>query len=131
MRCTNLGETWTDLRCWLETRRVLVLPPLAANLPLARLDFDSDGSGEADDVARVVGRLRTLIEHFEVRAVYVNAVYVEKVTDMAHRPDAGSELAVVTIRVLAAGAVHELKLFASWYLEFLDPDVSAEVAQLR
>jgi hypothetical protein len=131
MRCTNLGETWQDLRCWLDARQVLILPPLAANLPLARLDFDSDGSGEADDVARVVGRLRTLIEHFDVRAVYVNPVYVEKVPNMVHRTDAETELAVVTIRVLAAGAVHELKVFASWYLEFLDPEVSAEVAQLR
>jgi hypothetical protein len=123
MRCTNLVDTWDELRRWLDARQVLVLPPLVANLPLVRMDFDSDGSGAADDVARVVGRLRTLIEHFDVRAVYVNQVYVEHTAE----PD----IAVVAIRVLVAGAVHELKLFSAWYLDFLDSSVNTEATQLR
>jgi hypothetical protein len=130
MRCTNLVDAWNELRCWLDARHVLVLPPLVANLPLARLDFDSDGSGDADDVARAVGRVRTLIEHFDVRAVYVNQVYVEQMADTADGavvPD----IAVVAIRVLVAGAVHELKLFSSWYLDFLDSSVNTEATQLR
>jgi hypothetical protein len=130
MRCTNLVDTWDELRLWLDARQVLVLPPLVANLPLARLDFDSDGSGDADDVARAVGRLRTLIEHFDVRAVYVNQVRVEQMADTA----AGSaipEIAVVAIRVLVSGAVHELKLFSAWYLDFLDSSVNTEATRLR
>jgi hypothetical protein len=129
MRCTNLVETWDELRRWFDARQVLVLPPLVANLPLARLDFDSDGSGDADDVARAVGRLRTLIEHFDVRAVYVNQVYVEQMADTA--ASATPEIAVVAVRVLVAGAVHELKLFSAWYLDFLDSSVNTEATQLR
>jgi hypothetical protein len=130
MRCTNLVDTWDELRRWLDARRVLVLPPLVANLPLVRMDFDSDGSGDTDDVARVVGRLRTLIEHFDVRAVYVNQVHVEQMADTAAGPE-DPDIAVVAIRVLVAGAVHELKLFSAWYLDFLDSSINTEATQLR
>lgn len=118
MRCANLIDTWTDLADWLDQRDVLVLPPLAADLPLARLD-----TGCADAVA-AVGRLRRLIEHFAVRAVYVHIV------DGARAGTRDPEPVVVTVRALAAGAVHELKLFADWYVELLDSAVSAEAPQL-
>jgi hypothetical protein len=124
MRCANLGATWTELACWLELHDVLVLPALVANLPLARLDAGSDGSGDTDDVGRAVDRLRRLIEHFDVRAVYVERI--ESPPETAALPD----IAVLTVRVLTAGVVHELKLFATWYLELLETTVSTELAQL-
>ncbi|HEX3589762.1 MAG TPA: hypothetical protein VHV74_09015 [Pseudonocardiaceae bacterium] len=114
MRCANLADTWTELADWLDQRDVLVLPPLAADLPLARLD-----AGNADVVA-AVWRLRRLIEHFAVRAVYVHIVDGVRVGAREAEP------AVVTVRALAAGAVHELKLFADWYVELLDSTMSAE-----
>jgi hypothetical protein len=106
MHCANLVDTWADLRAWLEQRDILILPGLAANLPLAKLDADSTGS--PDDLDRIVDRLHTLIDHFVVRAVYVDRLY--------GRPN---ELALLTVRVLAGGVVHELKLFAVWYVDFL------------
>ena len=125
MRCANLGATWTDLARWLELRDVLVLPPLVANMPLARLDTGSDGSGDTQDVARVVGRLCLLIEHFDVRAVYV-----ERIDGLPAETGGAPDIAVLTVRVLVAGAVHELKLFATWYLDLLDASVGAEPAHL-
>ncbi|HEX5404251.1 MAG TPA: hypothetical protein VFX16_18330 [Pseudonocardiaceae bacterium] len=117
MRCVDLGTTWTDLVCWLELHDVLVLPPLVADMPLARLDTGSDGSGDTDDVARAVDRLRLLIKHFDVRAVYV-----ERVDGVPAGTGAVPGIAVLAIRVLAAGAVHELKLFATWYVEQLEAE---------
>jgi hypothetical protein len=125
MRCANLGTTWTELSCWLELRDVLVLPPLVANMPLARLDTGSDGSGDTSDVARAVARLHTLIEHFDVRAVYV-----ERIDGLPAETGAVPDIAVLTVRVLAAGAVHELKLFATWYLDLPTATVGAEPAYL-
>lgn len=121
MRCANLTGTWAELECWLDTRDVLVLPALCADLPIVRLD--SDCVGDPDDVQRVVDRIRRVIEHFDTRAVYVERI-------LGNRPDTGSEseTAVLTVRVLAGGAVHELKLFAGWYVDMLDASVSAEAA---
>lgn len=117
MRCANLTRTWTDLECWFDGRDILVLPALIADLPMVRLDSD------CDDVDVALTRLRRLIDHFTVRAVYVERIL--------SNPDGNSvncEPAVVTLRVLAAGAVHELKLFAAWYVEMLDASVGAEAA---
>ena len=125
MRCANLGTTWTDLACWLELHDVLLLPPLVANMPLARLDTGSDGSGDTNDVARAVGRLRMLIEHFDVRAVYV-----ERIDGLPAETGALPDIAVLTVRVLAAGAIHELKLFATWYVELLEATAGVEPAHL-
>ena len=115
MRCGNLVDTWTELLDWFDQRDVLVLPPLVADLPLARLDASA-----GDPVAR----LRHLIDHFAVRVVYIDVV------DGVRAGTREPEPAVVTVRVLVQGAVHELKLFAAWYVELLDSAESAEAAQL-
>jgi hypothetical protein len=117
MRCANLTRTWTDLECWFHGRDVLVLPALVANLPLVRLDSDCADA----DVA--LTRLRQLIDHFAVRAVYV-----ERIVSNPDGDSVNCEPAVLTLRVLAAGAVHELKLFAAWYVEMLDASIGAETA---
>lgn len=121
MRCANLPGTWAELECWLDAHDVLVLPPLVANLPLVRLDADC--AGDPDDVRRVVERLRRIVEHFDVRAVYV-----ERILGNVSPDDTNRETAVLTVRILAGGAVHELKLFASWYVDLLDASVGAEAA---
>ncbi|HEX3787386.1 MAG TPA: hypothetical protein VHW44_05955 [Pseudonocardiaceae bacterium] len=121
MRCPDLADTWADLRRWLDQQRVLVLPPLTANLPLTRLDADTARSADGSDPERVVNRLRTLITHFDVRAIYVAE---EHGGPEIGRPQ--QELAALTIRVLAGGVVHELTLLASWYDEFLKLSVEAE-----
>lgn len=121
MRCANLTDTWVELQRWLDAKDVLVLPPLVANLPLVRLDADC--VGDPDDVERAIGRLRSIVEHFDVRAVYVERIFGSRLTDPAER-----ETATLTVRVLAGGAVHELKFFASWYVEMLDASVGAEAA---
>ncbi len=121
MRCADLTFTWAELTRWLELRDVLVLPPLVAQLPLVRLDAVTDGTPESTPGA--VARLHRLIEHFDVRAVYV---------DRLHAPRTGAEppqLAVLTVRVLVAGAVHELRLFADWYVTLLDSDLGAEAVR--
>ena len=123
MRCADLTATWTHLAAWLDARDVLVLPPLTAQLPLVRLDADPGTTGDDPEVA--VDRLRRLIEHFGVRVVYVERLTVAPPgTDSA-------EIAVLTVRALVGGAVHELRLFASWYVELLDSEVGAEAAALR
>jgi hypothetical protein len=121
MRCANLTDTWAALRDWLDLRNVMVLPPLSANLPLARLDADCTGG--PGDLDRMVECLHALIEHFGIRAVYVGRVDIIRTNG---GPD--PELAVLTVRAPAGGVVHELKLYASWYVEFLELTVSAEFA---
>lgn len=123
MRCANLTETWAELSRWFDQRDVLVLPPLAAHLPLTRLDADAIGA-DATEVA--LGRLRQLIDHFGVRAVYV-----ERITAQREPEDTVPELGVLVVRVLVAGAVHELRQFADWYVELLDSAVGAEASRLR
>jgi hypothetical protein len=123
MRCADLTITWTELSRWLEHRDVLVLPPLVAQLPLVRLDADVDGTCESIEVA--LDRLRRLIDHFNVRAVYVDRLRAPRDADAA--PD----LAVLTVRVLVAGAVHELRLFADWYVTLLDSDLDTEAVRPR
>jgi hypothetical protein len=123
MRCANLTETWAELSHWFDQRDVLVLPPLAAHLPLTRLDADAIGA-DAAEVA--IGRLRQLIDHFGVRVVYV-----ERITAHRESGDTVPELGVLVVRVLVAGAVHELRLFADWYVELLDSAVGAEASRLR
>lgn len=124
MRCANLTETWTELHRWFDQHDVLVLPPLVAQLPLTRLDADAVGEDDAAGLA--IGRLRKLIDHFGVRAVYV-----ERLTTHRTLEDTVPELGVLVVRVLVAGAVHELRLFADWYVELLDSAVGAEAGRLR
>lgn len=117
MRCAKLPETWADLECWFAKRDVLVLPALVANLPMVRLDAD------CDDLDVALTRLRRLIDHFDARAVYV-----ERILSNPDGEDVNREPAVLTLRVLAAGAVHELKLFAAWYVDLLDASIGADTA---
>jgi hypothetical protein len=123
MRCADLTATWAELTRWLERRDVIVLPPLVAHLPMVRLDANTGETTDPMDVA--VGRLQRLIDHFGVRAVYV-----EQFDALPLGIDAVPELAGVTVRVLVAGAVHELRLYAGWYGALLDTDVGAEAAAL-
>ncbi len=113
MRCANLVDTWAALRRRLEQRDVLILPALSANLPLVRLDGDE--AHDPDGLDRVLDRMHLLIERFGVRAVYVERI--------GGGPD---DLAVLTVRILAGGVVHELKLFAAWYVDFLQLSPDAE-----
>lgn len=109
MRCADLTRTWMELSAWLDRNGVLVLPPLRADGPLVRLDADAaDG-----DLDRQLDRLRTVITHFGVRAVYVTR---------------DEQLSAVTIRVVADGVVHELMLVAGWYAEFLDDTIGTATA---
>jgi hypothetical protein len=123
MRCADLTATWAELTRWLERRDVIVLPPLVAHLPMVRLDANTGETTDPTDVA--VDRLRRLVDHFGVRAVYV-----EQFDALPLGVDAVPELAGVTVRVLVAGAVHELRLYAGWYGALLDTDVGAEAAAL-
>jgi hypothetical protein len=90
---------------------------------MVRLDANTGETTDPIDVA--VGRLQRLIDHFGVRAVYV-----EQFDALPLGVDAVPELAGVTVRVLVAGAVHELRLYAGWYGALLDTDVGAEAAAL-
>jgi hypothetical protein len=119
MRCADLTAIWADLADWLERRDVIVLPPLVAHLPMVRLDANTGAAADATAVA--TGRLRQLIDHFGVRAVYV-----ERCDALPMERDAVPELAALTVRVLIAGAVHELRLYASWYGALLDSDIGLE-----
>jgi hypothetical protein len=124
MRCADLAETWTGLLAWFDQRGVLVLPQLSAETLLVRLDADVDQKRTAtpEEVARAADRLRAVIDHFGVRAVYVQ---------QTPSPSPGSpcaEPAVITMRVVAGGVVHELTLFAAWYYDYLDEAVEMEFA---
>jgi hypothetical protein len=125
MRCADLVDTWADLCGWFERHRVLVLPQLSSTQPLVRLDADLDhaGTAGADEVARAVDRLRAVIEHFDVRAVYVRETAAGLGDGIRRDPGA------VTVRLVAGGVVHELNLFASWYVELLDEIVGLEYAR--
>jgi hypothetical protein len=110
MRCADLSQTWTELSSWFDRNGVLVLPPLSTDGPSVRLDADADPSRNADPVEleRQLGRLRTLIEHFGVRAVYVSR---------------DEQAGLLTIQVMAGGVVHQLMLVADWYADFLDETI--------
>jgi hypothetical protein len=124
MRCANLAETWAELLAWFDQRGVLVLPPLSADTLLVRLDADVDQKRTAtpDEVARSCARLRAVIEHFGVRAVYVQQTPSPSPGQVCPDP------AVITARVVAGGVVHELTLFAAWYYDYLDDAVEMEFA---
>lgn len=109
MRCADLAGTWTELSSWFDRNGVLVLPHLRTEGPMARLDADG---AELD---RQLDRLRILIRHFGVRAVYVTR---------------DERLSAVTIRVVAGGVVHELMLVADWYAEFLDETMGTAPAHV-
>lgn len=115
MRCANLTATWADLTDWLDRRDVMVLPPLTTDLPLVRLAADLPGTGDIADLECAIDRLHRLIDHFGVRAIYV-----DQTNGVPTEIDDTTEPAILTIRMLAAGVVHELKLFAGWYAELLD-----------
>lgn len=130
MRCADLARTWTDLCSWFDRNGVLVMPQLHADRPLVRLDGDVDPAATADpaELARVVERLRTLVRHFEVRAVYVQHTGGELAACAESGSRIRAEQAVVTIRVMAGGVVHELSLFAEWYAALLDRTVGMDFA---
>jgi len=126
MRCPDLAVTWTDLTGWFHRNGILVLPQLCPGPLVVQLDADVDHGGTAtpEEIERVTGRLRAVIEHFGVRAVYVNET--GEITGDDVRQGPGS----ITVRVVASGVVHELNLFAPWYIEFLDEIVGVDFAQL-
>jgi hypothetical protein len=117
MRCADLAETWAELTAWFDRNGVLVLPHLRADGPFVRLDADADPQHAADRAAldRQLDRLRTIIKHFGIRAVYVTR---------------GERLSAVTIRAVAGGVVHELMLVADWYAEFLDETIGMAPAHI-
>jgi hypothetical protein len=110
MRCADLSQTWIELSSWFDRNGVLVLPHLHADGPTVRLDADTDPSRSAEPVEleRQLDRLRTVIEHFGVRAVYVSR---------------DERAGVLTIRMVAGGVVHQLMLVADWYADFLDETI--------
>jgi len=124
MRCADLADTWTGLLEWFDQRGVLVLPPLTAETLLVRLDADVDQKRTATpaEVGRAADRLRAVIEHFGVRAVYVQQTPSPSPGRVCPEP------AVITMRVVAGGVVHELTLFAAWYYDYLDEAVEMEFA---
>ena len=124
MRCADLAETWTELLAWFDQRGVLVLPQLSADTLLVRLDADVDQKRTAtpEEVTRAADRLRAVIEHFGVRAVYVQQTPSPSPGRVCPEP------AVITMRVVAGGVVHELTLFAAWYYDYLDEAVEMEFA---
>ena len=126
MRCPDLAATWTDLTGWFQQHGILVLPPLCAGPPVVQLDADVDPGGTANpaELDRVTSRLRAVIEHFGVRAVYVHETGGIPGDEVRKGP--GS----ITVRVVASGVVHELNLFASWYIEFLDEIVGVDFAHM-
>jgi hypothetical protein len=105
MRCRDLAGTWDELRAWLQAADVLVLPRLTGVDPGVRLDCDLPAERPATpgEVAIATGRLRAIVERFEVPAVYVGQV----------RAESSGELASVTVRVMAGGILHELTLAAA------------------
>jgi hypothetical protein len=115
MRCVDLAETWIELSAWFDRNGVLVLPHLRADGPSARLDADARPGAERAELDRQLDRLRAIIEHFGVRAVYVTR---------------DEPLSAVTIRVVAGGVVHELMLVADWYDEFLDETIGTTPARI-
>jgi hypothetical protein len=115
MRCVDLAETWIELSAWFERSGVLVLPHLRADGPSARLDADAGPGADRAELDRQLDRLRTIIKHFGVRAVYVTR---------------DEPLSAVTIRVVAGGVVHELMLVADWYDQLLDETIGTTPAQI-
>lgn len=121
MRCVDLARTWTDLRTWLDRSGVMVLPPLASDGPLVRLDDAAAVEPVSPaDPAAAIRRLQTLIERFAVPVVYVG----QRSWARAATPEPG-ELTTVTVRVLAAGVIHELRLVAAWYDDLTEPTLGA------
>jgi hypothetical protein len=110
MRCADLNQTWIELNSWFDRNGVLVLPHLRAEGPSVRLDADTDPScsGHPVELARQLDRLRKIIVHFGVRAVYVSR---------------DEQAGLLTIRVVAGGVVHQLMLVADWYADFLDETI--------
>jgi hypothetical protein len=131
MRCPDLAATWAELTGWFDRREILVLPqlclPQLGTAPLVvQLDGDVDQGRTASpaDAELITGRLRAVIEQFGVRAVYASATGGIPGDEMRKGPGA------VTVRVVAGGVVHELNLFASWYIEFLDEIVGVDFAHM-
>jgi hypothetical protein len=114
MRCVDLVGTWAGLSSWLDRAGVLVLPRMEGAGPLVRLDADIDPTRPAgpDDLARVVGRLRAVVERFGVPAVYVTQTIWYPYDEP--EPAAGT-LASLTIQVFAGGVLHELMMVAASY----------------
>ena len=109
VRCSDLAETWADLTRWFADHGVLVLPELCANQPVVRLD--TEGSADPGQL------LRAIIDRFDLRAVYVHHLRGDE-------PDP----AIITVRAVAGGVVHELVLCAAWYADLLDRTVGMEFA---
>jgi hypothetical protein len=126
MRCPDLAATWTDLTGWFDRNGILVLPQVCAGPLVVQLDADVDDGGTASpaELDRVTGRLQAVVEKFGVGAVYVSQAGGIPGDELRRGP--GS----ITIRVVASGVVHELNLFASWYIEFLDEIVGVDFAHM-
>jgi hypothetical protein len=123
MRCADLDTTWAEIRTWLDQRNILVLPALETVGPLVRLDADPVHvrPGRRDEripgpplgQSSSVDRLKAVINHFNVQAVYIQQHGV-------------APAEAISIRIVAAGVVHELQLFSSSYADSLDHLIAAE-----
>jgi hypothetical protein len=124
----DLAQTWSELRGWFDAHGVLVLPRLTTSGPLVKLDADVDQMRAASetDLSRATGRLRALVERFDVRAVYVHQIGGEPISVPGGDRAVCGEPSIVTVRVMAGGVVHELTLFAAWYAELLDRTVGMD-----
>jgi hypothetical protein len=128
MRCADLAGTWAELCTWFDEQGILVLPQLCTDGPLVRLDAGRVGGGDTADAeqARALERLRAVVSQFDVKAVYVHQ-WGDGIFE-GGPPGGQPEPGAVTVRVMAGGVVHELKLLAPWYAEFLDGTVGIEFA---
>jgi hypothetical protein len=124
IQCADLGDTWGSLRGWLDEAGVLILPRLERDGPAVRLDADADRSrpATAADLDRVIGLLKAVIARFGVRAAYVAETAWDQHDDAIGPGARPGSLAIVTIRVVAGGVVHELTLAATWYAHLLASD---------
>jgi hypothetical protein len=143
MRCAELDNTWGELESWFVRTGVLVLPIFRGSGPLVRFDDDLAPSREATDheMGLVVARLRSVVERFDLRAVYVHRTTWDADNDwmagagadraltqlpvpLATAAELGlsrpGPLTRVMLRVFAGGVIHELLLVAGWYAALED-----------
>jgi hypothetical protein len=119
MRCVDLAQTWTELHGWLDRAGIMVLPPLVADGPLVRLDDAAAVEPVCPrDPTAAIRRLQSVIELFAVPAVYVGQRSWARTPGGTPEP---AELTSLTVRVLAVGVIHELRLVAAWYDDLTEP----------
>jgi hypothetical protein len=133
MRCADLPGTWVSLRGWLDDTGVLILPRLERDGPTVRLDADVDQSRPAAqaELDRVICLLKAVIERFGVPAVYVGQTAWDPADDAFEPGVHPGSMAIITIRVMAGGILHELTLVAAWYAALLASDAESTALTAR